>query len=55
MRPHSVALLVLNYNGIQHLQDCLSTAVAAASELGAPCPVLLVDNHSTDASVAFHA
>jgi hypothetical protein len=53
MRPYSVALLVLNYNGIQHLQDCLSTAVAAASELEAPCPVLLVDNRSTDASVAF--
>lgn len=53
MRPHSVSLLVLNYNGIQHLQDCLSTAVAAASDLGGPCPVVLVDNRSTDASVAF--
>jgi GT2 family glycosyltransferase len=53
MRPHSVALVVLNYNGIQHLQDCLSTALAAASELGGPCPVLLVDNRSTDGSVAF--
>jgi GT2 family glycosyltransferase len=53
MTPHSVALLVLNYNGIQHLQDCLSTALAAASELGGPCPVVLVDNRSTDASVAF--
>ena len=53
MRPHSVVLLVLNYNGIQHLQDCLSTALAAASELEGPCPVVLVDNRSTDASVAF--
>ena len=53
MRSHSVALLVLNYNGIQHLQDCLSTALAAASELEGPCPVVLVDNRSTDASVAF--
>jgi GT2 family glycosyltransferase len=53
MRPHSASLLVLNYNGIQHLQDCLSTAVAAASELGGPCPVVLVDNRSTDESVAF--
>ena len=53
MRPHSAALLVLNYNGIQHLQDCLSTALAAASELEGRCPVVLVDNRSTDASVAF--
>src|SRR5262245_26873707 len=53
MGPHSVALLVLNYNGIQYLQDCLSTALAAASELGGPCPVLLVDNRSTDGSVVF--
>jgi GT2 family glycosyltransferase len=53
MSPHSAALLVLNYNGIQHLQDCLSTALTAASELEAPCPVVLVDNRSTDASVAF--
>lgn len=53
MRPPSVALLVLNYNGIGHLQDCLSTALAAAAELGRPCPIVLVDNRSTDASVAF--
>jgi GT2 family glycosyltransferase len=53
MKPHSAALLVLNYNGIQHLQDCLATALAAASEIEGPCPVVLVDNRSTDASVVF--
>ena len=53
MRSPSVALLVLNYNGTRHLQDCLSTALVAASELGRACPVVLVDNRSTDASVSF--
>ncbi len=33
MRPHAVALLVLNYNGLKHLQDCLSTLIEAAAEL----------------------
>ena len=53
MKPHTAALLVLNYNGSQHLQDCLSTALTAAAEIEGPCPVVLVDNRSTDASVAF--
>ena len=53
MKPHTAALLVLNYNGRQHLQDCLSTALTAAAEIEGPCPVVLVDNRSTDASVAF--
>ena len=49
----SACLLVLNYNGVAHLEDCLSSALAAADRLGRPCPVVLVDNHSTDDSVAF--
>jgi GT2 family glycosyltransferase len=53
MSAPTVALLVLNYNGVQHLQDCLSSALAAAAQLGTPCPVVLVDNRSTDASVSF--
>lgn len=50
----SVCLLILNYNGTAHLQECLSTAVAAADRYeGGACTVVLVDNRSTDDSVAF--
>jgi GT2 family glycosyltransferase len=49
----SVCVLVLNYNGVSHLPDCLSTLVRAAACAGVPCPVVLVDNRSTDDSVAF--
>jgi hypothetical protein len=48
-----VCLAVLNYNGIDHLRDCLSTATRAVRRYGRPCPILLVDNRSTDDSVAF--
>jgi GT2 family glycosyltransferase len=50
----SACLLILNYNGLEHLEACLSSAVAAAAEYGdARCRVVLVDNRSTDTSVAF--
>jgi GT2 family glycosyltransferase len=49
----SVCVLVLNYNGVPHLQDCLSSLGRAAARAGVPCPVVLVDNRSPDASVAF--
>jgi GT2 family glycosyltransferase len=46
-------VLVLNYNGLAHLEACLSTLEVAAAQAGAPCRVVLVDNCSTDDSVAF--
>ena len=53
MSTQSACLLVLNYNGMDHLQDCLSSALAAAARFGGICPVVLVDNRSTDDSLAF--
>lgn len=53
MPSSTVCLVVLNYNGMAHLRDCLSTALAAAAAFGQPCPVVLVDNCSTDDSLAF--
>ena len=50
--PFSSCVLVLNYNGREHLEECLGSAVAAAAE-GVGCRVVLVDNRSTDDSVAF--
>jgi GT2 family glycosyltransferase len=46
-------VLVLNYNGLAHLEACLSTLEIAAARSVSPCRVVLVDNHSTDDSVAF--
>ena len=53
MSTPSTCLLVLNYDGIAHLQACLSSALAAAARFGGTCPVVLVDNRSADDSVAF--
>jgi GT2 family glycosyltransferase len=50
MRP--VCLIVLNYNGLEHLNDCLSSARRAAAAYGG-CAIVMVDNRSTDGSVAF--
>jgi GT2 family glycosyltransferase len=52
-RRPSACLLILNYNGVQHLEDCLSSALLAARSWDASTRVVLVDNHSTDDSVAF--
>jgi N-acetylglucosaminyl-diphospho-decaprenol L-rhamnosyltransferase len=48
-----VCILVLNYNGRAHLDDCLSSLERAAARYGRPCPIVLVDNRSTDDSLAF--
>jgi GT2 family glycosyltransferase len=48
----SSCVLVLNYNGREHLEECLGSAVAAAAVV-VGCRVVLVDNQSSDDSVAF--
>lgn len=49
----TVAILVLNYNGLEHLDDCLSSLCRAVAAYGEDGRVVLVDNRSTDDSVAF--
>jgi len=51
----SACVLVLNYNGVAHLDACLATLelTAARAALSLSCRVVLVDNRSTDDSVAF--
>jgi GT2 family glycosyltransferase len=46
-------ILVLNYNGRALLEACLPSIVAAAAGAGVPCPVTVIDNSSTDDSVAY--
>ena len=44
----SVCLAILNYNGKKHLQQLLPTACAAAKKFSGACPVVVLDNQSTD-------
>lgn len=46
-------LMVLNYNGRQHLEDCFSTLLAAAARSRHDCRVVCVDNRSTEPDVEF--
>jgi GT2 family glycosyltransferase len=45
--------MVLNYNGMNHLDDCLSSALQASQNVEAACRVVLVDNQSTDGSAEY--
>ena len=45
------SLLVLNYNGLRLLKDCFDT-LGAATDNGRRHDVYLIDNHSTDNSIA---
>ena len=45
---NSVCLAILNYNGRQHLEHLLPTAVAAAKKSPVACTVLVLDNRSTE-------
>ena len=46
-------LMVLNYNGRQHLDDCFSTLLVAAGRSRHDCRVVCVDNRSTEPDVAY--
>lgn len=46
-------LMVLNYNGRRHLDDCFSTLLFAASRSRHECRVVCVDNRSTEPDVAY--
>lgn len=49
----SVCLAILNYNGKSHLEYLLPTACAAAQEYPGTCAVVVLDNQSTEADVAW--
>jgi GT2 family glycosyltransferase len=53
MTQPTVCVLVLNHNGVRHLEDCLGSLRRAGAAYGRPCPIVLVDNRSTDDSVSF--
>ncbi len=52
MRTH---VLVLNYNGRDLLSQCLPSLVEAARNAPGSCPITVVDNDSTDDSLAYLA
>jgi N-acetylglucosaminyl-diphospho-decaprenol L-rhamnosyltransferase len=45
-------ILVLNYNGRELLSECLPSIIEAATRAPVPCAVTIVDNGSTDGSLA---
>ena len=51
----SVHILILNYNGRHLLEACLPTVLAAAATARHACQVAVVDNQSTDDSLAWLA
>lgn len=55
MRVDRTSILVLNYNGRDLLAECLPTLVEAARRSPVPCTVTVVDNDSTDDSLAYLA
>ena len=48
---NSVCLAILNYNGRQHLEHLLPTAVAAAKKCPVECSVVVLDNRSPEPDV----
>lgn len=50
-----IHILVLNYNGRELLEECLPSVVSAADASRHPCEVAVVDNGSTDDSLAWLA
>jgi GT2 family glycosyltransferase len=51
--PRTVAMLVLNYDGVAHLDACVSSLERAAERYPGGCALVCVDNRSTDGSVDF--
>ena len=51
----SCCLMILNYNGQELLRECLPSALAAADAFEGPCPVVVVDNQSTEGDLEFLA
>ncbi len=46
-------ILVLNYNGRELLAECLPSIVEAAAQAPEPCAVGVIDNQSSDDSIAY--
>lgn len=53
--PHDprVAVVILNYNGLRYIPDCLESVLADVRESGLSTTVLFADNASGDGSVEF--
>jgi len=53
MNITKVDIVVLNYNGMKILPQCLPSIVEAAKASPVPCSVIVLDNQSTDNSVDY--
>jgi GT2 family glycosyltransferase len=47
------SVVILNYNGLEHLKTCIPSILKAVEQVQEGCPVVVVDNRSTDGSVVW--
>ncbi|WZO97428.1 glycosyltransferase [Isosphaeraceae bacterium EP7] len=55
MEPVGTHIVVLNYNGRELLAECLPSIALAAARAPVSCPITVLDNGSTDDSLAYLA
>ena len=48
-----ISIVILSWNGLGLLKDCLPSVIRAAGAYGDECEVLLIDNGSSDGSVGY--
>ena len=48
-----ISIVILNYNGLAFLKECLASVMQAVKEYGRQCEVIVVDNGSFDGSIAY--
>ncbi len=53
MRYDKIHILILNYNGLRWLEECLPSIVLAARHSPRPCRITVIDNDSEDESVPY--
>lgn len=53
LNTSSVCIAILNWNGIKHLQYLLPTVLDAVSHYNQPCPIIVLDNQSTEGDLCW--
>ncbi len=49
----SISIVILSWNGLAFLKDCLPSVILAVGVYGGGCEIILIDNGSSDASLEY--